>query len=123
MTRPRSLVAVWVICAAVIGLTLLSAYAWAAPRQGLVWPYPQRLPDRFVWGGHNFQNDQRCFSLSGATQFLRGATPKQVGTLRSAIVVGAPDVLGAKVKYGPTPTLFVRRASGCYEMYGMSGDM
>ena len=87
---------------------LLLGWAWLAPRIGLAWPYPQRLPNQIELRGFNWQRDDGCvrqpYELSGG----RGGTLVPFGTIASALVFGGPQMLDAapsrKQRRRRTPT-------------------
>jgi hypothetical protein len=95
--------------------------AWVAPRSGEAWPYPERLPTTFNFGGHHYQDDGRCQTVHEAAAFV-GGVPRRIGSLTSIVVLGAPDVLASTTSGDPPATLFVRNGE-CLQRYSRVGDL
>jgi hypothetical protein len=107
----------------------LAAAAYAAPRRGLEWPYPQRLPGSFVshyWPHHpwNYDKASGCQSASWWKRQDRNFYPlRRVGTMPSAWWFGGSALLaqgGGDLGLGAAaflPTVWVKTDAGCFVLY------
>jgi hypothetical protein len=110
------------------GVLVVVLGAYLAPRHGLEWPYPQRLPASFVsdtWPHHPWNYDQasRCRSVAWWKQADRNFAPvRRVGTMPSAWwFEGSPLMTnGGDAGVGAAaflPDIWVKTRAGCYVRY------
>jgi hypothetical protein len=111
----------WIAIAVVAIVVVVTGYAALAPRMGLEWPYPQRLPDEFTWGRWLFNRDAGCHSREWWYRTEKGAgTFTGLGSLTSALGMGGSPLYAWSWELrsgGDYGALFVQRDSGCFTAY------
>jgi len=114
-----------IAAAATAVVLLLLGWAWLAPRIGLAWPYPQRLPDQIELRGFGWQRDDGCVRQPYELRGGSGGTLVPFGTIASALVFGGPQMFeaataGSSGGGGHLPTdFYVTTGHGCYTEYSI----
>jgi len=107
------------------GLVLLVAgWALVAPKMGLAWPYPQRLPDTVNYHGLDYRRED-CLTRHYVLNRWGGEGGRLAGfaSLPSAVVFGGPHMLEIEVGSGDAPgaptVFYVDTGHGCLALYGV----